>query len=288
MDSPEGNFYTPRFCVYPGVAGRKFWSAAQAGTITGALGLGRRPDKIAPSFRGQASRADGSAVDSSRGHAGEKHAIKASITCLDRPVTAVALQLHASDLALQSPSVWPFPDLKANRVAHDEMLSGMPHSSQCPTSWARGYICLTIAIVSPAGQSAYGIERAGAIAARGHLAPTGAGSRIRVDSTTIVTDPAASFLLDLGSNLFTVTVLTTSGQSRSYQLELGRGAEVLEQIAYVKASNTGADDQFGTSVSLSGDTMVVGALSEDSNATGVDGDQADNSAIASGAVYLIQ
>ncbi len=48
---------------------------------------------------------------------------------------------------------------------------------------------------------------------------------------------------------------------------------------YLKASNTGADDQFGWAVAVDGDTVVVGAFSEDSNATGVNGDQADNSAL---------
>jgi len=60
------------------------------------------------------------------------------------------------------------------------------------------------------------------------------------------------------------------------------------QQAYVKASNTDADDSFGRSVSLSGDgnTLAVGAWREDSNATGIDGNQADNSAGDSGAVYV--
>ncbi|WP_444913856.1 histidine kinase [Microbulbifer sp. TRSA007] len=60
------------------------------------------------------------------------------------------------------------------------------------------------------------------------------------------------------------------------------------QQAYVKASNTDARDFFGTSVSLSADghTLAVGAFFEDSNAIGIDGDQADNSAIDSGAVYV--
>ena len=60
------------------------------------------------------------------------------------------------------------------------------------------------------------------------------------------------------------------------------------QQAYVKASNTDADDQFGYSVALSadGNTLAVGAYLEDSNATGVNGDQTDNSASDSGAVYL--
>jgi hypothetical protein len=55
---------------------------------------------------------------------------------------------------------------------------------------------------------------------------------------------------------------------------------------YLKASNTEANDDFGSVLSLSGDTLVVGASYEDSSATGVDGDQADNSAADSGAVYV--
>jgi hypothetical protein len=60
------------------------------------------------------------------------------------------------------------------------------------------------------------------------------------------------------------------------------------QQAYVKASNTGASDEFGWSVALSadGNTLAVGAYGEDSNATGVNGDDTDNSASTSGAVYV--
>ena len=63
---------------------------------------------------------------------------------------------------------------------------------------------------------------------------------------------------------------------------------LVDAIGYVKASNTDADDAFGWSVSLSGDgnTLAVGAWFEGSNATGIDGNQADNSAFQSGAVYV--
>jgi hypothetical protein len=57
------------------------------------------------------------------------------------------------------------------------------------------------------------------------------------------------------------------------------------QQAYLKASNTGADDEFGVSVAVSGDTVVVGAWQESSNATGVNGNQNNNSALNSGAAY---
>src|SRR5690606_38350714 len=58
------------------------------------------------------------------------------------------------------------------------------------------------------------------------------------------------------------------------------------QQAYLKASNTGVDDRFGWSVSISGDTVVVGAPYEDSNAVGVNGDQSNNDATNSGAAYV--
>jgi hypothetical protein len=60
------------------------------------------------------------------------------------------------------------------------------------------------------------------------------------------------------------------------------------QQAYLKASNAERMDEFGTSVSVDGDTMAVGAILEDSAATGVNGDQSDNTAGSSGAVYIFQ
>jgi len=58
------------------------------------------------------------------------------------------------------------------------------------------------------------------------------------------------------------------------------------QQAYLKASNTGAGDEFGIAVAISGDTVVVGAPGEASNATGVNGNQANNSTPGSGAAYV--
>ena len=60
----------------------------------------------------------------------------------------------------------------------------------------------------------------------------------------------------------------------------------IAQQAYLKASNTGSEDLFGYSVSVSGNTVVVGAHQESSNATGVNGDENDNSAWRAGAVYV--
>ena len=71
------------------------------------------------------------------------------------------------------------------------------------------------------------------------------------------------------------------------------GAGVWSQQAYLKASNTGAGDRFGHSVGISGDTIIVGAVSEASNATGINapvtggsGTQSNNSMGYSGAAYV--
>jgi trimeric autotransporter adhesin len=68
-----------------------------------------------------------------------------------------------------------------------------------------------------------------------------------------------------------------------------RAGSTWSQQAYVKASNTGGSDQFGFSLALSadGNTLAVGAVGEDSNATGINGDETNNSAGAAGAVYVL-
>jgi hypothetical protein len=79
---------------------------------------------------------------------------------------------------------------------------------------------------------------------------------------------------------------SASGSGAAYIFTRSGGA--WSQQAYVKASNTGAGDEFATAIALSGDgnTLAVGASAEDSSATGINGDQAGNSASGSGAVYV--
>ena len=81
---------------------------------------------------------------------------------------------------------------------------------------------------------------------------------------------------------------STSLISHERRVDTFKGFE--EVIAYVKASNTGAGDKFGISLSLSadGNTLAVGAFGEASNAQGIGGDQTNNEAKDSGAVYLFK
>src|SRR5439155_14547453 len=76
-----------------------------------------------------------------------------------------------------------------------------------------------------------------------------------------------------------------------------RSGTTWTQQAYIKASNTGEagkgdeigdGDQFGFSLALSddGNTLAAGAIAEDSGASGINGNQADNSLQSAGAVYV--
>jgi len=77
---------------------------------------------------------------------------------------------------------------------------------------------------------------------------------------------------------------SVSASGAIYMFE--RTGTAWSQVAYLKASNPGMNDGFGNSVSIFDCTLVVAASGEDSNATGVDGDQVDNSAAFSGAAYV--
>ena len=63
-----------------------------------------------------------------------------------------------------------------------------------------------------------------------------------------------------------------------------------QQEAYIKASNTDTNDAFGAALSVSsdGNTIAVGALNESSSATGINGNEADNSALSAGAAYIFR
>src|SRR6185503_13601433 len=52
--------------------------------------------------------------------------------------------------------------------------------------------------------------------------------------------------------------------------------------------NAQFDDQFGNAVAISGDAIVVGAMREDSTATGVNGDASNNGIRDAGAAYVFQ
>ncbi|OGB07018.1 MAG: hypothetical protein A3E23_14685 [Burkholderiales bacterium RIFCSPHIGHO2_12_FULL_65_48] len=138
------------------------------------------------------------------------------------------------------------------------------------------------AIAPPAG--------GGAVTYRVTEDPDGAGPAAATQIATGLTGTSyervvAGLLHTRLNATYRVQACNTAGCSA---LSPGLTVDLTKAIGYFKASNTGANDQFGTSVALSGDgnTLAVGANREASNATGIGGNQADNSAGGAGAVYV--
>jgi trimeric autotransporter adhesin len=99
-----------------------------------------------------------------------------------------------------------------------------------------------------------------------------AGTQFEDGNATLINGDATN---DAAANSGAVFVFSRAGNAWSQQ-------------AYVKASNTNASDGFSQSVALSesGDVLAVGANMEDSAASGVGGNQLDNTVSAAGAVYV--
>lgn len=81
-----------------------------------------------------------------------------------------------------------------------------------------------------------------------------------------------------------VDVKAESGAKQAYELALSRAPV---STTYVKAYNSRAGFRFGSSVAIDGDTVVVGAPSEDGAATGIDGDDSQGGYPDTGAVYVM-
>lgn len=117
------------------------------------------------------------------------------------------------------------------------------------------------------------------------------GKSVSISGDTIVVgavgEDSNQTTITNGSTASANNSASNSGAAYVYQ----RNGTTWTQQAYLKAPNAGDNDEFGDSVSISGDTIVVGALGEDSNQTtitnGTTG-SADNSATDAGGVYVFQ
>jgi hypothetical protein len=103
------------------------------------------------------------------------------------------------------------------------------------------------------------------------------GSSVAIDGDTIVVGAPGEASSASGSEA------DDSAPAAGAAYVFTRSGGVWTQEAYLKASNAEADDQFGCSVAIDGDTIVVGAYQEDSSASG---GETDNNASDAGAAYV--
>jgi hypothetical protein len=107
------------------------------------------------------------------------------------------------------------------------------------------------------------------------------GCSVAVSGNTVV---VGAFQEDSGTTGINSTPIDVAGLSGAAFVFV-RSGSTWSQQAYLKASQVTADDYFGTSVAVSGDTVVVGAYNEDSSTTGINSTP-NEGALNSGATYV--
>jgi hypothetical protein len=117
------------------------------------------------------------------------------------------------------------------------------------------------------------------------------GVSVTISGDTIVVGATGE-----ASNQTTITNGNTTSGNNSSTISgaayvFRRTGNIWTNEAYLKAPNADADDFFGSSVSISGDTIAVGSPNEDSNQTTITNGttaSSDNSSSDSGAVYVFK
>ena len=119
--------------------------------------------------------------------------------------------------------------------------------------------------------------------------PDGASGFTQVGSNIVQGNGVANHIVPLHSRVSAQYILKSCnsfGCTSSSTLSVS--STMTNSISYLKSSNTQINDWFGDVLDLSadGNTLAVGAPREDSNATGINGTQTDNTLADSGAVYV--
>jgi hypothetical protein len=92
-----------------------------------------------------------------------------------------------------------------------------------------------------------------------------------------------------GNNAGVNTPYTCCTMDSGAAFEFVLSGNTWTQVSYIKASNRDFNDWFGyRAVAISGGVLAVGAASEGSNSTGINGPENNNSAMYSGAVYTFR
>jgi len=109
------------------------------------------------------------------------------------------------------------------------------------------------------------------------------GANLSLDGDTLVVGAAHEDSNTTGVNSFPNDLASDSGAAYVFV----RNGSTWSQQAYLKAFNTDWYDEFGESVAVSGDTIVVGATGERTGAPGIN-PVPDENGIHGGAVYLFR
>jgi hypothetical protein len=182
-------------------------------------------------------------------------------------------------------------------IAGDTMVVGAQDESSNQTTITNGTAASTDNSAAAAG-AVYVYSRSGTTwVQQAYLKAPNAGAgdsfgeSVAIDGDTVVVGASNE-----SSNQTTITNGTSASADNSLasagaSYVFKRTGTTWAQEAYLKAPNAGAGDQFGYSVAISGDSVVVGAQGEASNQTTITngaGASADNSQAETGAAYVFK
>jgi hypothetical protein len=172
---------------------------------------------------------------------------------------------------------------------------------------AAGETSIEIEVRAPAGnRKTYRVAASRSAPIRqwvyGKASNPGAGRLPRSELEEIVAGDEFGFWMDISGDTLVVGAHLEDSSARGIDGDQhderapGAGAAYVfrrrnhawAQEAYLKASNTGAGDDFGRAVAIDGDVIAVGAPFEASDASGIDGDQDSNGLSSAGAVYVFR
>ncbi|MCB1175983.1 MAG: FG-GAP repeat protein [Leptospiraceae bacterium] len=170
-------------------------------------------------------------------------------------------------------------------------MSGTPTTAQAPVSYT-----ITASNSSGNATTIISITISGWVHEAYLKASNGEGTDQFGYSAAISADTIVVGATNESSNQTTITNGTTASADNSAgnsgaAYVFKRTGTTWVQEAYLKAPNANGGDQFGINVSISGDTIVVGAWQEDSNQTTITNGttaSSDNSLSASGAAYVFK
>ncbi len=109
------------------------------------------------------------------------------------------------------------------------------------------------------------------------------GASVAIEGGLVVVGAPAESSSSTGVNSVPNQASTQAGAA--YVFSISTASYDVVQLAYLKASNTGAGDRFGSAVSISGVTVAVGAPREDSGTAGVN-PASNEESTDSGAAYV--
>lgn len=176
-------------------------------------------------------------------------------------------------------------------ISGDTMVVGVPNESSSQTTITNGATASSDNSASGAG-AVYVYVRSGStwtqqayIKAGNAAAGDNFGQAVAIDTDTIVVGAPAEDGSSTGIFTSAQTARGSTSSGAVYIYKRTGTSWALE--AYVKASNAGSSDTFGSAVAISANTVVVGSPNESSNATGTATTASSNNSLAgAGAAYV--